>query len=322
MQPRSAGTAGRRSATSRVKRARWSLDASSPRSAPPTVWGRRRSTASRRAWLRLCMSASSGTATPDSRRVGWPCRAGGRSRPRRARSSARIAPHCSDVRSQRTWPAPRAHKRRVGLTFPPSFHLGVQLATTRASWQEIQDAARRVEALGYDSVWVPDHLVSREAAADRLEAWQLLAAIAASTRRIRVGPLVSPVNFRHPAVLAKMAATVDHVSDGRLILGLGAGGLPIEHEMFGIAFGPRSERIERLDEACVVVRSMFDDPQPVFIGRHYQLWDATAEPKPIQAHLPILIGGGTPSVVGVAARHADMWNTIATPDAFPAAVAS
>ena len=209
----------------------------------------------------------------------------------------------------------------MGLTFPPSFHLGVQLATTGASWQEIQDAARRVEALGYDSVWVPDHLVSREAAADRLEAWQLLAAIAASTRRIRVGPLVSPVTFRHPAVLAKMAATVDHVSDGRLILGLGAGGLPIEHEMFGIAFGPRSERIERLDEACVVVRSMFDDPQPAFIGRHYQLRDAIAEPKPTQRHLPLLIGGGSPLVVGIAATHADMWNMIATPDLFAPAVA-
>jgi len=149
----------------------------------------------------------------------------------------------------------------------------------------------------------------------------VLAAIGATTSRIRIGPLVSPVTFRRPAVLAKMAATVDHVSGGRLILGLGAGGLPIEHEMFGIAFGRRSERIERLDEACVVIRSMFDDPEPAFMGRHYQLRDATAEPKPIQRHLPLLIGGGAPSVVGIAARHADMWNMIATPDVFAPAVA-
>jgi alkanesulfonate monooxygenase SsuD/methylene tetrahydromethanopterin reductase-like flavin-dependent oxidoreductase (luciferase family) len=209
----------------------------------------------------------------------------------------------------------------VGLAFPPSFHLGVQLATTTVSWPEIRDAATRIEELGYDSLWVPDHLLARETGAARLEAWQVLAAIAASTRRIRIGPLVSPVTFRHPAVLAKMAATLDHVSDGRLILGLGAAGLAAEHATFGIPFGPRSERVQRLDEACVILRSMLDDPRTTFIGRYYQVRDATAAPKPIQSHLPILIGGGAPSVVGIAARRADMWNMIATPDAFAPAVA-
>jgi len=190
------------------------------------------------------------------------------------------------------------------------------------SWPEIRDAARRVEELGYDSLWVPDHLLARETGAARLEAWQVLAAIAAATRRIRIGPLVSPVTFRHPAVLAKMAATLDHVSDGRLILGLGAAGLAAEHATFGIPFGPRSERLQRLDEACVILRSMLDYPRTTFIGRHYQVRDATAEPKPIQSHLPILIGGGAPSVVGIAARRADMWNMIATPDAFAPAIAN
>ncbi len=204
----------------------------------------------------------------------------------------------------------------MGPTFPPSFHLGVQLATSTVSWPEIRDAARRVEELGYDSLWVPDHLLGRETGAARLEAWQVLAAIAAATRRIRIGPLVSPVTFRHPAVLAKMAATLDHVSHGRLTLGLGAAGLAAEHATFGIPFGPRSERVQRLDEACVILRSLFDYPRTTFIGRHFQVRDATAEPKPIQSHLPILIGGGAPSVVGIAARRADMWNMIATPDAF------
>jgi len=210
----------------------------------------------------------------------------------------------------------------VDPAFPTSFHLGVQLATTTVSWPEIRDAARRVEELGYDSVWVPDHLLARETGAGRLEAWQVLAAIATATRRIRIGPLVSPVTFRHPAVLAKMAATLDHVSDGRLILGLGAAGLAAEHATFGIPFGPRSERVQRLDEACVILRSMLDDPQTTFVGRHYQVRDATAEPKPIQRHLPILIGGGAPSIVGIAARRADMWNMIATPDAFAPAIAN
>lgn len=208
------------------------------------------------------------------------------------------------------------------VAFPRSFHLGVQLGTSMVTWPEIRDASRRVEELGYDSLWVPDHLIARETGgAKRFEAWQVLAAIAASTRRIRIGPLVSPVTFRHPAVLAKMAATLDHVSDGRLILGLGAGGLAADHETFGITFGPGRMRVQRLDEACVIVRSMFDHPRTTLIGRYYQLRDATAEPKPIQRHLPILIGGGGPSVVGIAARRADMWNMIATPDAFARAVA-
>src|SRR5438552_9136930 len=200
--------------------------------------------------------------------------------------------------------------------FPRSFHVGVQLSTAMVTWRELRDAARMIEDLGYDSLWVPDHLIAREFGAPRLEAWQALAGIAASTAGIRVGSLVSPVTFRHPAVLAKMAATLDHVSNGRLTLGLGAGGLAAEHETFGIAFGRSRERVEQLDEACVIVRAMCDEPRTTFSGRHYQLRDASAEPKPIQRRLPILIGGGTPSVVRVAARHADMWNMIATPDAF------
>jgi alkanesulfonate monooxygenase SsuD/methylene tetrahydromethanopterin reductase-like flavin-dependent oxidoreductase (luciferase family) len=209
----------------------------------------------------------------------------------------------------------------VAVAVAAKFHLGVQLGTAMVTWPEIRDAARTLDELGYDSLWVPDHLIARESGATRLEAWQILGAIAAATTRIRVGPLVTPVTFRHPAVLAKMAATLDHVSGGRLVLGLGAGGLAREHEAFGIAFASRSERVQRLDEACVIVRSMFDDPRTTFIGRHYQLLDATAEPKPVQRHLPILVAGGSPSVVGVAARHADMWNIIATPDVFAPRVA-
>lgn len=189
-------------------------------------------------------------------------------------------------------------------------------------WPEIRDAATRVEELGYDSLWVPDHLTARETETGRLEAWQVLAAIAVSTRRIRIGPLVSPITFRPPAVLAKMAATLDHVSEGRVTVGLGAGGLAGEHETFGVPFGTRRERIQRLDEACAIVRSMLDDPRTTAIGRYYQVRDATAEPKPFQKrHLPILIGGAAPSIVNIAARHADMWNVIATPESFASAVA-
>ena len=201
-----------------------------------------------------------------------------------------------------------------------SLQLGVQLGTAAVTWPELRAAAERVEALGYDTIWVPDHLVAREAGAARLEAWQVLAAIAPHTTRIRLGSLVSPVTFRHPAVLAKMAAAVDHVSAGRVTLGLGTGGLNAEHEAFGIAFGSNRQRVERLDEACVILRSLFDEERTTFIGRHYELRDATAAPKPLQRHLPILIGGG-PSVVGIAARRADIWNTIALPDAFALTVA-
>src|SRR5258708_19106050 len=197
-----------------------------------------------------------------------------------------------------------------------AIHLGVQLGTSGVSWPEIRDAVLRIEGLGYDSVWFPAHLVAREAGATRFEAWQLLGAIAMLTTRIRLGPLVTPVPSRLPAVLGKMAATLDHISAGRLIVGLGAGGSPADHDPFGLPLEPASVRAARLDEAATSLRSMFLEGPATVVGRYFALRDAPAEPKPGQRRLPLLIAGASDVVLRIAARHADLWNVIAMPDGF------
>lgn len=200
-------------------------------------------------------------------------------------------------------------------------HVGVQLGTAGVTWTELRHAAQRVEALGYDSLWVPDHLTAWEGAIPRLEAWQSLAGLALSTTSVRLGPLVSPVTFRHPALVAKMAATLDHLSEGRLILGLGRGGMADEHRQYGLPFGPARERSTRLEEAVTIMRSLFDDPTSTFAGQHYQLLDAQAMPKPLQSRLPLLIGGLGEGALRVAARHGDIWNAIGLPEDFARKIA-
>lgn len=197
-----------------------------------------------------------------------------------------------------------------------ALHLGVQLGTTNVEWSGIRDVAQRVEALGYDSVWVPDHLIAREKAAPCYEAWQVLSALALSTTRIRLGPLVSPVTFRHPAVMAATAATLDRISGGRVILGLGAGGMATEHQQYGLPFGTSRERGERLEEAVRIIRSLFDGPRTTFAGIHYRLDSATLAQKPVQSRLPVLVAGAGRRTMQVAARYADMWNVISLPAAF------
>ena len=199
-------------------------------------------------------------------------------------------------------------------------HFGVQLATAGVRWSELLQAAQRVEALGYDSLWVPDHLTAWEGAVSRLEAWQTLAALAMATTTIRLGPLVSPVTFRHPAVLAKMVATLDHISGGRAIVGLGGGGMADEHRHYGLPFGTARERCARLEEAAMVMRSLFDEPVSTFQGKYYRLQDALAMPKPLQPRLPLLVGGTGRGTMRVAARLGDIWNAIGLPDVFAAKV--
>jgi alkanesulfonate monooxygenase SsuD/methylene tetrahydromethanopterin reductase-like flavin-dependent oxidoreductase (luciferase family) len=170
--------------------------------------------------------------------------------------------------------------------------------------------------MGYDSVWLPDHLIGWEEAVPRLEAWQALAGLATVTTKIQLGPLVSPVTFRHPAVLANMAATLDWISGGRTILGLGAGGMPAEHRQYGLPFGTARERGQRLDEAATVVRALFEESSTSFRGTYYQLEGARAAPKPLQSHLPLLIAGSGRGPLRVAARLGDMWNAIGLPALF------
>jgi F420-dependent oxidoreductase-like protein len=142
----------------------------------------------------------------------------------------------------------------------------------------------------------------------------LLAAMAAHTSRLRVGMIVLGVTYRHPAIVANMAATIDHVSGGRLEFGLGAAWFELEHDQYGIPFPPIGQRMDMLDEASRIVRSLWTQERTTFEGKHYQLRDALCEPKPLQPHLPLWIGGsGERRTLRIVAEHADGWNTLLMP---------
>lgn len=179
------------------------------------------------------------------------------------------------------------------------------------SFADVLEIARHAEATGWDGVWFADHFM-QDGEHDRapwLEAWTTIAALAASVPRIRIGPLVTGNTYRHPAVLAKMAATIDHLSGGRLVLGLGSGWQENEHRQYGIPFYTVKERLDRLAEACELIKALFANESTTFRGKHYQLENAVLEPKPVQKPLPLLIGGGGETVtLRITARFADEWN--------------
>jgi alkanesulfonate monooxygenase SsuD/methylene tetrahydromethanopterin reductase-like flavin-dependent oxidoreductase (luciferase family) len=147
------------------------------------------------------------------------------------------------------------------------------------------------------------------------EAWELLAAWGALTTRVRLGTLVTGNTYRHPPVLAKMVATLDHITNGRAILGLGAAWHEGEHAMYGLRFPSTAGRLARMDEAARVLRLLLDEPTASFAGKHYTLTDAVAEPKPVQERLPLLIGGGgEQKTLRTVARYADFWHGHGTPE--------
>jgi F420-dependent oxidoreductase-like protein len=168
-----------------------------------------------------------------------------------------------------------------------------------------------VEQTGWDGFWWADHFMAdgKDTSGPWQESWTILSALAASVPRLRFGPLVMGNTYRHPTVLAKMAATLDHVSGGRVVLGLGAGWQENEHRAYGIPFYTLGERLARLDEACQVIKSLFANERTTFDGKYYQLTDAPLVPKPVQRPLPLLVGGGgEKKTLRIAARHADEWN--------------
>jgi F420-dependent oxidoreductase-like protein len=188
----------------------------------------------------------------------------------------------------------------------------------RTGWPDLRDACRAVERAGWDSLWLDDHLLSDEAewADPKLEGWAALAAVASVTTRVRLGLLVSSTTFRNPGLIAKLATTLDHQSGGRAVLGLGGGWFGREHEAFGIDFGAGfGERLDRLDEATGIVRRLLDGGRVTHEGPFYTLRDALCEPRPVQARLPILIGGSGPTkTLRTTARYADVWNGYGDPD--------
>jgi F420-dependent oxidoreductase-like protein len=181
------------------------------------------------------------------------------------------------------------------------------------TWDQWLSLALACEEHGFESLFRSDHYYSVVGARDlgSTDAWTLLAALAARTERVRLGTLVSPVTFRHPAILAKAATTVDEVSGGRVELGLGAGWHAAEHDTHGFLFPPVSERMEMLAEQLEIVHGLFKEPVFSFQGRHYTLKECPFIPKPVQQpHLPVIVGGkGGPGIARLAARWADEYNT-------------
>jgi probable F420-dependent oxidoreductase len=147
-----------------------------------------------------------------------------------------------------------------------------------------------------------------------LEATAALAALAVVTERVRLASLVLGITYRHPAVLANWAATVDHVSGGRLLLGVGAGWQENEHEQYGIALGSPRERLARFEEALRILRGLLTEPRTTVEGDFYRVVDAVCEPKPVQSPLPILVGGKGDRMLRIVARHADEWNLWSSPE--------
>jgi F420-dependent oxidoreductase-like protein len=190
-------------------------------------------------------------------------------------------------------------------------------ANNAQPWDHLIDAARHVEATGWDGIWCADHFMP--AGGDDTEpyheCWTLLAALGAAVPRVRIGPLVTGNTYRNPAVLAKMAATVDHVSGGRLVLGLGAGWQENEHRAYGIDYATVGRRLDRLEEACEIITALFAADHTTFEGREYTVVDAPLSPKPVQDPVPLLIGGGGEQrTLRIAARFAHEWNVWGTPE--------
>ncbi len=191
---------------------------------------------------------------------------------------------------------------------------GLFLSQANRAWAQVLDDVREAEDLGFDHAWLVDHLVDTDGLPEDgcLEGWTLLAAIAARTSRIRLGILVSSNTFRHPALLLKEAVTVDHISDGRVILGIGTGWHEDEHRRYGIDLPPPPERVDRFEEAVKMISLLMGQDRTTFTGTHYRLDDARLRPPPVQRpRIPILIAAHRPRMLRIAARYADQWDTFA-----------
>jgi F420-dependent oxidoreductase-like protein len=184
------------------------------------------------------------------------------------------------------------------------------------AWSDILAGAADAERTGWDSVWIADHFLpfTDDTSGPVHECWALLAGLAVAVPRVRLGSLVVGNTYRHPAVLAKQAVSVDHLAGGRVVLGLGAGWQENEHVAYGIEYPSVKGRLDRLEEACAVITSLLRQDRSTFDGIYYPLRDAPLAPRPV-GPLPLLVGGGGEQrTLRIAARYADEWNTWGTPD--------
>jgi F420-dependent oxidoreductase-like protein len=188
------------------------------------------------------------------------------------------------------------------------------------SWDDILELAAHCERTGWDGVYFADHFMPNGPGPEpldgnTLECWTTIAALAASVPRVRLAPLVTSVTYRHPAVLAKIAAAVDQVSHGRLTLGVGAGWQQNEHASYGLALGTVRERMDRFTEGVQILHSMLREPRTTVDGQYFQIQNAPNQPAPVQQPMPLLIGGGGERrTMRLAAQYADHWNAWTTPE--------
>jgi F420-dependent oxidoreductase-like protein len=200
---------------------------------------------------------------------------------------------------------------------PAMVSFGIKTSPQQTTYEEILQVwkeADAIESIGH--AWLFDHFspIHGDVTGPCLEGWTALAALAAVTERLRIGLMVTGNTYRHPAVLAKIAATLDVISKGRLDFGIGAGWNVYEHESMGIPLYPPGQRIRRLDEACELIKLLFTQPTVDFNGRYYQLAEARSEPKPVQKPWPpfVIGGSGEQLTLKVVAKHADIWNATAS----------
>ena len=195
--------------------------------------------------------------------------------------------------------------------------IGFQLWPQNTTWPAMRDAAQLADRIGIDSVWTWDHFYALSGDEERpnFEAFSILAGFAAATQRVRIGPMVSGVTYRHPAVIANIVATIDQISNGRAICGIGAAWNQTEQRAYGIDLGTPGVRSRRFAEAAKVVRLLLDGERVTYKGKYYKLMDAVLNTRPVQQRLPIMIGGGGEQrTLRTTARYVDMWHGFGPPE--------
>jgi probable F420-dependent oxidoreductase len=201
----------------------------------------------------------------------------------------------------------RGRPFKIGVFIP---HFERPWSGEMIRWREMLAMAQRAEEIGFDSVWLPDHLLYRFPGVNSQgvwDVWSLLAALAGSTQRVEIAPLVACTSFRNPALIAKMADTIDEISGGRLILGLGAGWHKPEYEAFGFPF---DHRVSRFEEAIQIIHGLLRNGQIDFEGTYYSARDCELRPRGPRAQgPPILVGSNSPRMMGIMAKYADAWNS-------------
>ena len=186
-------------------------------------------------------------------------------------------------------------------------------------WTEVRDLATEIENMGWDGLWYADHYMpntpdGEPIGGDMHECFSILSALAATTSRIRLGSLVTPTTMNHPALIANRAATIDRISNGRFVLGMGAGWQINEHTAFGIELFGNKDRVDRFAEAIEITSRMLSEDRVSFAGKHFTVINTPCEPKPVQSTLPILVGTGGPRMLRLTARFAQEWNTWGPPE--------